>query len=110
MIMAFLNTFSWITLFFILTIVSLILINMANGIYQSCLFAFAANLPRAYTNAVVTGMNISGTFAAIVLILSLVVSPDQRMAAICYFGMAVIFLIVCFLCQIVLVQNVSYPG
>lgn len=108
MIMAFLNTFGWITLFFILTILSLILINMANGIYQSCLFACAANLPRSYTNAIVTGMNISGTFAAIVLILSLIISPDQRMAAICYFAMAVLFLIVCFLCQFALVQNVSH--
>lgn len=101
------DTFPWITTFFAITIVSLVVINMANGIYQSCLFALAANLPKSYTNAVVTGMNISGTFAAVVLIVSLAVSPNPKISAIYYFTTAVIFLLVCLILQLVVNKNVS---
>lgn len=80
---------------------------MANGIYQSCLFALAANLPKIYTNSILIGMNISGILASIVLIVSLGLSPNPKISAIYYFTTAVIFLSICFISQLYLTRNVS---
>uniref|UniRef100_T1K2R5 Equilibrative nucleoside transporter 1 n=1 Tax=Tetranychus urticae TaxID=32264 RepID=T1K2R5_TETUR len=94
-VLAFLDSSTWLNLFFILTMITIVVINMANGVYQSCLFGLAANLPSSYTNAILTGMNLSGTYSAIILIISITISPDQQTAAIFYFSTALVFLIIC---------------
>lgn len=66
------------------------------GIYQNTIFGMAAKLPPRYTGAVILGTNISGTFTAIVAILSLVASSNQRMQAIYYFITALFILLLCF--------------
>ena len=54
-VMAMVETSSWPTPFFYLTIGCVVVLNMANGIYQSTVFGLAARLPIKYTGAVVLG-------------------------------------------------------
>jgi len=56
----------------------------------------AAKLPSKYTSAVVLGSNISGTFTAVVRILSDAFASNPRMSAIYYFITALFILLLCF--------------
>lgn len=67
----------------------------------------AAKLPFKYTGAVVLGSNISGTFVAIVSILSSVFTSSERTAAIYYFIGAMFVLLACFDTYFALPLNVS---
>lgn len=80
---------------------------MANGIYQNTIFGLAAKLPIQYTGAVVLGTNISGTFTAVVNILSVAFTSSERTSAIYYFITALFVLLVCFDTYFALPLNVS---
>ncbi|KAJ8937006.1 hypothetical protein NQ314_012088 [Rhamnusium bicolor] len=80
---------------------------VANGIYQNTIFGMAAKLPGKYTGAVVLGSNISGTFTAVVKILSSLMTSNIRMAAIYYFITALFVLLICFDTYFALPLNVS---
>ena len=54
-VLAMVETSSWPTPFFYLTIVCVIVLNMANGVYQNTVYGLAARLPVKYTGAVVLG-------------------------------------------------------
>ncbi|CAH1957618.1 unnamed protein product [Acanthoscelides obtectus] len=82
--------------FFWITMITVVLMNMANGIYQNTIYGMAAKLPPQYTGAVVLGNNISGTFAAIVSLVSSMTTDNIRMAAIYYFITALFVLLICF--------------
>ncbi|XP_067007523.1 equilibrative nucleoside transporter 1 isoform X1 [Anabrus simplex] len=87
---------SWPGVFFWLTMVTVVILNMANGIYQNTVFGMAAKLPFKYTGAVILGANISGTFSSLISILSLAMAPNPRTAAIYYFITALFVLLACF--------------
>lgn len=87
---------SWPGVFFWITMVSVVILNMANGIYQNTIFGMAAKLPIKYTGAVVLGSNMSGTFTSVVRILSDTFASNVRMSAIYYFITALFVLLVCF--------------
>lgn len=63
--LALVNSVAWPGTFFAVTMVCVVIINIANGVYQNCIYGAVAVLPMSYTNTVVTGMNISGVFTAI---------------------------------------------
>ncbi|KAF5296664.1 hypothetical protein FQR65_LT10204 [Abscondita terminalis] len=90
------DTHEWPGAFFWITMVSVVILNMANGVYQNTIFGMAAKLPSQYTGAVVLGTNISGTFTAIVRILSDTFASTLRMSAIYYFIAALFVLLSCF--------------
>lgn len=95
-------------LFFFLTIGSIVLLNMVNGIYNNSVFGMAAKLPTKYIGAVVLGTNLSGTFTSIANIVSISITPDARTAAIYYFITALLVLFACFDTYFALPLNVSY--
>ncbi|XP_063932101.1 equilibrative nucleoside transporter 1 [Zophobas morio] len=95
-ILAMIDTSSWPVTFFWITILCVIVLNMANGIYQNTIFGMAAKLPGKYTGAVVLGSNISGTFTAVVSLLTTTMISNAKMAAIYYFITALFVLLVCF--------------
>jgi equilibrative nucleoside transporter 1/2/3 len=80
---------------------------VANGIYQNTIFGMAAKLPGKYTGAVVLGSNISGTFTAVVSLLTSTMTSNKKMAAIYYFITALFVLLVCFDTYFALPLNVS---
>ena len=107
MILAIVDSSQWPNYFVAATLVSVVLINIANGVYQNCIYGVTALLPDKYTNSVVTGMNISGVVTSIAMIISVASTPDYRMSAIFYFLIAVIFLIICAATYYILPKNVS---
>ena len=54
-VLAMVETSTWPSVFFYLTICSVVLLNMANGVYQNTVYGLAARLPFRYTGAVVLG-------------------------------------------------------
>ncbi|CAI6374027.1 unnamed protein product [Macrosiphum euphorbiae] len=90
------NTSKIPTLFFWSTLCNIVLLNMANGIYNNSVFGIAAKLPAKYIGAVILGTNLSGTFTSIANIASISITPDAQIAAIYYFTTALFVLITCF--------------
>ena len=86
----------WPGTFFWVTMVSVVILNMAGGIFQNTAYGMAAKLPPKYTGAVVLGSNISGTFATIISILSGSIWSSVRKAAIYYFITAMFVILLCF--------------
>lgn len=104
-IMAMVDSSQWIEAFFWLTMVSVVILNAATGVYQNSLYGLVAILPPRYTNAVILGNNISGTITTVVSIVSkLAVSStgtgqtddDIRTSAIYYFLFALVMLLIAF--------------
>lgn len=95
-LLAILDTSAWQDVFFWITMISVVLLNMANGIYQNTIYGMVATLPVKYTGAVVLGSNISGLFASIVQICSAYIFSSYRTSAIYYFITAMLVLLICF--------------
>lgn len=104
-IMAMVDSSQWIEAFFWMTMVSVVILNAATGVYQNSLYGLVAILPPRYTNAVILGNNISGTITTVVSIISkLAVSStasgpsddDIRTSAIFYFLFALVMLLIAF--------------
>lgn len=95
-LLAILDTSGWQDGFFWITMISVVLLNMANGIYQNTIYGMVATLPIKYTGAVVLGSNISGLFTSIVDICSTYIFATYRTAAIYYFITAMFVLLICF--------------
>lgn len=95
-ILAMVNSSEWPGTFFWVTMVTVVILNMAGGIFQNTAYGMAAKLPPKYTGAVVLGSNISGTFASIISILSGSIFASVRKAAIYYFITAMFVILLCF--------------
>ncbi|MCP9265955.1 Nucleoside transporter [Dirofilaria immitis] len=72
LIFTLINTSQMIGAFFFITMITVVLLNAANGVYQSSLYGLTANFPPQYTNALILGNNICGTFVSVVNIVTLV--------------------------------------
>lgn len=101
------NTSTSPSLFFWATLGSVVLLNMATGIYNNSVFGMAAKLPTKYIGAVVLGSNLSGTFTSVAEIVSIAIASDSKTAAIYYFTSALFVLLACFDTYFALPLNVS---
>lgn len=95
-VLAMMDSTTWPGAFFWITMLCVVILNMANGIYQNTVFGMVATLPIKYTGAVVLGSNISGLFATVISICSSLMFKSQRTAAIYYFITAMFVLLLCF--------------
>jgi equilibrative nucleoside transporter 1/2/3 len=109
-ILAIIDSSSWPELFFWITMVLAAVINMANGVYQGCVYGSAAQLPMKFTNAVTIGMDLSGTVASLLLILTIAIAPHPQQVAIYFFSSAVFILLLCLSSYLVLKDNVIRFG
>jgi len=105
--LAIIDTTEFTSGFFYLTMGSIVLLNIANGVYQNSVYGLASKLPMRYSNAVVLGSNISGTFTSVVNIITIWASPNLRVAAVYYFVSALFVLLVCFDTYLAFPINVS---
>ncbi|PIO77074.1 nucleoside transporter [Teladorsagia circumcincta] len=90
------DTWQWMGTFFAITLLSIVLLNGANGIYQNSIFGLASDFPFKFTNAVIIGNNLCGTFVTVVNIITAFVSKNTANAAFAYFGISLITLGICF--------------
>uniref|UniRef100_A0A1I7TT16 Cyclic nucleotide-binding domain-containing protein n=1 Tax=Caenorhabditis tropicalis TaxID=1561998 RepID=A0A1I7TT16_9PELO len=82
--------------FFGVTLAIIMLMNGSNGLYQNSFFGLAADFPAQYSNAVVIGTNICGTFTSVLAILATVAfSTQPQTVALIYFSISLAILIVC---------------
>lgn len=105
-VLAFLDTSTWPIIFFWITMLIAVLFNIANGLFQSCMYGIVAKFPMSYINMVTLGFSFSGTIASIFYIVSLLLSPHPKIVAIYYFTLATVFMAVCFVNELVISKNV----
>lgn len=60
--------------FYVVTLAIVAIINFSNGLYQNSTFGLFADFPAAYTNALILGNNLCGTFTTV---LSIVVTMSE---------------------------------
>lgn len=106
-LLAWIDTNDWVTTFFYLTMVTVIILNMVNAIYQNSFYGLGSRLPMRYTNAIVTGTNVCGTFTSLINIATIAMSPNKRIAAIYFFTSAIVVLFLAFTSFFMLKKNVS---
>lgn len=107
-ILALVDSSSWPGPFFYITMISVVIMNMANGVYQSAVYGVVAKLPMSYSNAVVLGSNISGTLTTLINIASKAMAPDPRTAAVYYFVGTLAVLVACLITFLTLPLNRFY--
>ncbi|XP_065185177.1 equilibrative nucleoside transporter 3-like [Sycon ciliatum] len=97
-VLAWVDVDDWQLTFFILTIISVVIINSASCIFQGGVFALASRFPIAYRQSVVSGQGFGGLLAAGSNVLSLLGAggvghlnkTDLQRSAIAYFLTSVI--------------------
>lgn len=94
-ILAVVDSYQWPGVFFYITMISVVILNMASGIYQNCVFGIGAKFPGKYTNAILIGSNLSGTFTSCVNLLSIWLAPEPQNAAMYYFVTALFVILIC---------------
>lgn len=103
--LAVVDTSSSTVYFFYFTMTSVVLMNIANGFFQSCIYGVVARFPRRYMNALTTGMNFSGVLSSLALIATMLLTSDLVISAFIYFIIAAVFLIICFYTYIIIQKN-----
>ncbi|XP_033638959.1 equilibrative nucleoside transporter 3-like [Asterias rubens] len=100
-ILAILDSTEWPGAFFGITMATIVLFNGAAAIYQSGLFAFAAELPDSYLQSYIVGQGLGGTFVSVVGIITLATTDSLQTAAIAYFLCAVFVLFLAVICLVI---------
>ncbi|VDM25168.1 unnamed protein product [Toxocara canis] len=90
------DTSKMVTTFFFITMLTVIILNGANGIYQNSIFGLVSAFPQEFTNAIVLGNNLCGTFVSLISIFTLIVSDTIQVAALGYFSIALLTVAACF--------------
>lgn len=106
--LAVINSSGWKILFFYITMLSVVVLNMASGVYQNCVFGIGAKFPGSYTNAILIGSNLCGTFTSTVNLLSIWLAPEPQEAAIYYFVTALVVIMACIISYNLLTLNPFY--
>lgn len=82
--------------FYIVSLIIIMAMNGSNGLYQNSFFGLAADFPAQYSNAVVIGTNICGTFTSVLaLVATIAFSGQPKTVALIYFAISLAILIVC---------------
>lgn len=79
------NTDAWQSDFFVLTLASVVVMNMATALLSGALFGISGQFPSEYVTAVVSGQALGGIFAALAEIVSLTFRASATVAALVYF-------------------------
>lgn len=87
------NTDSWQTGFFIITMATIIIMNAASAVFQGAVIGLASVFPKEYPQGVMAGMGMGGTIAASCSILTTAFSSGPVESAFSYFLSAFVVLI-----------------
>uniref|UniRef100_A0A8R1I0N1 Equilibrative nucleoside transporter 1 n=2 Tax=Caenorhabditis japonica TaxID=281687 RepID=A0A8R1I0N1_CAEJA len=92
----YIDTGSWIPSFFVLTILTIIVLNAANGLFQNSMFGLASPFPFKYTNAIIIGQNFCGIAVTVLAMLTKAVSDDVQVRAMLFFSISSVVIVACF--------------
>ncbi|VDP46003.1 unnamed protein product [Soboliphyme baturini] len=70
-VLAMVDSSQWPGVFFALTMISVLVLNSATGMYQNCIYGLAADFPSSYSNAVLVGNNFSGLLTSTLYIITI---------------------------------------
>ncbi|XP_065665093.1 equilibrative nucleoside transporter 1 [Hydra vulgaris] len=91
------NTTKWTENFFAVTIICVVVMNLAAGIYQGTLFGLAGLTGFKYTQAIMTGQGVAGIFAATTDLIFKLANPnpvDKTSSALGYFVTASVVILI----------------
>lgn len=94
--------------FYVVTLAIVAIINFSNGLYQNSTFGLFADFPAAYTNALILGNNLCGTFTTVLSIVVTMILSDVRSIAITYFSISLFILSLCGISLFVLTRQKFY--
>ncbi|XP_031624259.1 equilibrative nucleoside transporter 1 [Contarinia nasturtii] len=87
------NTDKWQDTFFDVTIVSVVVMNIATAILSGGLFGISGQFPSEYITAVVSGQALGGVFTAIIEIITITFASDPSESALIFFTIGNILLV-----------------
>ncbi|KAL3077594.1 hypothetical protein niasHT_033704 [Heterodera trifolii] len=94
--MVYVPTDNWTFGFFLFTMVSVVLLNSASGVYQNSIWGLVADFPGEFAGAIILGNNLCGILMAVLYILIIVlVGANPALAATVYFGLALFTVVLC---------------
>jgi equilibrative nucleoside transporter 1/2/3 len=102
------DTDSWQDLFFGITLVTVVLLNIASAILQGGLFGIVGKFSSRYITAVVSGQALGGIFAALAEIVSLCLGASSTISAFVYFMVANGMLLISLVAYLVLSRAVFF--
>ncbi|KHN75009.1 Equilibrative nucleoside transporter 3, partial [Toxocara canis] len=95
MVFIFIDTSAWIGGFFWLTMMLVVALNAANGVYQNSLFGIAADLPPNVTASIMIGNNLCGAFCAVVAMITRAAATSPEASAMAYFSVSLFLVAAC---------------
>ncbi|XP_049939857.1 equilibrative nucleoside transporter 3 [Schistocerca serialis cubense] len=102
------DTDNWQEIFFIVTLATVVVLNIASAVLQGGLFGIVAKFPSRYITAVVSGQALGGIFAALAEIVSLCIGATPVNSAFVYFMIADGTLILSLIAYLVLSRSVFF--
>ncbi|XP_002734201.1 equilibrative nucleoside transporter 1-like [Saccoglossus kowalevskii] len=87
--MVLVNTDDWQSMFFGITLLSVIIINFSAALFQGSIVGLAGMLPPQYMQALMSGMAVAGIFASLASIISISASSSPKVSGFSYFLSAV---------------------
>ncbi|XP_023334824.1 equilibrative nucleoside transporter 1 [Eurytemora carolleeae] len=91
-VFVYVDTDRWQDWFLTITLTTVVLINICNGIFQGGFFGLAGMFPSRYMNAVLTGQGLGGVITALLNIILLAIGGNDVDAAFYCFLLSVVFL------------------
>ncbi|CAF0937705.1 unnamed protein product [Rotaria sordida] len=89
----FVNVNQWREIFFIITMILVMIQGVFSAILLNCFFSLASTLPSRYIQGLVTGQALGGVFVVLCSIASILFSNDISISAAIYFLLAILVLI-----------------
>ncbi|XP_071963290.1 equilibrative nucleoside transporter 1-like [Antedon mediterranea] len=98
------NTDDWQEIFFITTLISVILVNVLSAIFCGTVFGLGGVFPPKYTQALMGGQGLGGVLPALLSILTTAVSNNHCVSAFIYFSCAVLSVVAAFVAFRILIK------
>ncbi|XP_076252806.1 equilibrative nucleoside transporter 1 [Rhynchophorus ferrugineus] len=102
------DTDQWQYLFFVVTLVTIVLLNVCSAILSGSIFGIVGNFSPVYITATIGGQALGGIFAAIAEIISLAIGASSTHSALVYFIIGNITIAFSIVCYVVLVKTVFF--
>nr|CAD7588621.1 unnamed protein product [Timema genevievae] len=102
------DTDSWQQIFFITTLITVVLLNIASAVLQGGLFGLVGKFSPRYITAVVSGQALGGIFAALAEIVSLCLGAAPTTSAFVYFMVANAMLLMALTAYLILARAVFF--
>lgn len=102
------DTDEWQYMFFLITLLTVVLLNICSAVMSGSLFGVVGNFSPIYITATIGGQALGGIFAAIAEIISLAIGASSTHSALVYFIIGNITIAFAILCYIVLIKTVFF--